>query len=84
MGRRASEKKFCCHIFGVLAVRGQPVDFHFNANPAALKLVIHNKIVFHAVRVVCTTIELQTERLLIVIHGSQSFRKKVLLQLQIR
>ena len=35
---------------GVLAVRGRPVDFHFNADPVILKLVTHNKIVFRAVR----------------------------------
>ena len=32
----------------VLAVGGRPVDFHFNVNPVALKLVTHNKIVFRA------------------------------------
>ena len=33
---------------GVLAVRVQPVDFRFNADPVALKLVTQNKIVFRA------------------------------------
>ena len=33
---------------GVLALRGRPVDFRFNADPVALKLVTHNKIVFRA------------------------------------
>ena len=31
---------------GVLAVRGLPVDFRFNADPVALKLLTHTKIVF--------------------------------------
>ena len=29
-------------------MRAQPVDFRFNADPVALKLVSHNKIVFRA------------------------------------
>ena len=33
---------------GVLALRGRPVDFSFNADPVAPKLVTHNKIVFRA------------------------------------
>ena len=33
---------------GVLAVRGRPVDFCFNADPVPLKLVTHHKIVFRA------------------------------------
>ena len=33
---------------GAQAVRGRPVDFCFNADPVALKLITHNKIVFRA------------------------------------
>ena len=33
---------------GVLMVRDRLVDFHFNADPVALKLATHNKVVFQA------------------------------------
>ena len=32
----------------VLVMRGRPVDFRFIADPVALKLVTHNKIMFRA------------------------------------
>ena len=40
---------------GVLAVRGRPVDFRFNADPVPLKLVTQNKIVFRVGMGLCVS-----------------------------